>query len=88
MMRVMTGNYTLITHCRTTLEVRTKTKVGVVLFRGAEEQGQVLVRGLMVCKLSQPEFNLRHCSDRESNVQPIKRLQLLPSCKERLAAND
>lgn len=41
-MCVMTDYYSPITYYRTTLEERAKPKLSHVLFRGAEEQGQVL----------------------------------------------
>lgn len=65
----------LITHYSTMLEVRRAVQD---LFRGVEEQGQVLLRGdLMVCKLSHPKFNLRHCCNRELNIQALKGQQVM-----------
>lgn len=71
----------LVTHHRTTLEVRRAVQD---LFRGVEEHRQVLFRGdLMVCKLSQPEVSLRHCCNRELNIQALKGQQVMLSSRDR-----
>lgn len=54
---------------------KAKSKSGFILGSRGTKTGAG--QSLMVCKLSQPEFNLRHCS--------VKGLRLMPSRKDRQA---